>query len=172
MPSSLSALGNVINALTDAKSTHVPYRDSKLTRVLQEAIGGNSRTTLIVCASEAASNEAETVSTLRFGTRAKSIKNKAVVNVERSPAQLRALLERAERRVSRLSQYVTALESELSAYRCGETPKATAKLSDDELSPAETPKQRLQRSDSARAGVPDDALRARLAELESSLADA
>ncbi len=62
---SLSALGNVINALTDTKSTHVPYRDSKLTRVLQEALGGNSRTALIINCSPATYNEMETLSTLR-----------------------------------------------------------------------------------------------------------
>ncbi len=45
---SLSALGNVINALTDPKFNHIPYRDSKLTRLLQESIGGNSKTTLII----------------------------------------------------------------------------------------------------------------------------
>lgn len=45
---SLSALGNVINSLTDPKFNHIPYRDSKLTRLLQESIGGNSKTTLII----------------------------------------------------------------------------------------------------------------------------
>lgn len=53
----MAALGNVINALTDGKSTHVPYRDALLTRVLQNALGGNSRTTLVVCASEAQADE-------------------------------------------------------------------------------------------------------------------
>jgi len=63
----------VINALTDGKSTHVPYRDSKLTRVLQESIGGNSKTSLIITCSPSIYNEAETISTLRFGNRAKVI---------------------------------------------------------------------------------------------------
>jgi len=66
---SLSALGNVINALTDGKSKHVPYRDSKLTRLLQESLGGNSRTTLIINCSPSSYNEEETLSTLRFGIR-------------------------------------------------------------------------------------------------------
>jgi kinesin family protein 5 len=57
---SLSALGNVINALTDGKSSHVPYRDSKLTRILQEALGGNSRTALIIACSPSTYNEQET----------------------------------------------------------------------------------------------------------------
>jgi kinesin family protein 5 len=66
---SLSALGNVINSLTDGKSSHIPYRDSKLTRILQESLGGNSRTTLIINCSPSSCNDAETISTLRFGMR-------------------------------------------------------------------------------------------------------
>ena len=64
---SLSSLGNVINSLTDGKSSHIPYRDSKLTRVLQECIGGNAKTTLIIACSPSTWNEMETLSTLRFG---------------------------------------------------------------------------------------------------------
>lgn len=65
---SLSALGNVINALVEG-SAHVPYRDSKLTRILQESLGGNARTTIVICCSPAQYNEAETRSTLLFGMR-------------------------------------------------------------------------------------------------------
>ena len=64
---SLTALGQVINALTDGKSSHVPYRDSKLTRLLQESLGGNSKTSLIIACSPSVFNEEETRSTLRFG---------------------------------------------------------------------------------------------------------
>ncbi|XP_031276558.1 kinesin-like protein KIN-1 [Pistacia vera] len=73
---SLSALGNVINALTcsPGKANHIPYRDSKLTRILQDALGGNSRTALLCCCSPSSSNAPESLSTLRFGTRAKHIK--------------------------------------------------------------------------------------------------
>ncbi|KAG8046352.1 hypothetical protein GUJ93_ZPchr0008g13685 [Zizania palustris] len=71
---SLSALGNVINALTTGKPNHVPYRDSKLTRILQDALGGNSRSALLCCCSPSASNAPESLSTLRFGTRTKLIK--------------------------------------------------------------------------------------------------
>ena len=77
---SLTALGLVINALTDGKSAHIPYRDSKLTRVLQESLGGNSKTCLIITCSPSNFNEAETISTLRFGKRAKQIKNKPKIN--------------------------------------------------------------------------------------------
>lgn len=93
---SLSALGNVINALTDRRNSHVPYRDSKLTRMLQESLGGNSKTSLIVTCSPSTYNEAETVGTLRFGQRAKMIKNVAKVNQERSVEELKAILDKRE----------------------------------------------------------------------------
>jgi len=93
---SLSALGNVINALTDRKAAHIPYRDSKLTRMLQQSLGGNSKTSLIVTCSPSAFNEAETISTLRFGQRAKMIKNVAKVNQERSAEELKLLIDKRE----------------------------------------------------------------------------
>ncbi|KVI03184.1 Kinesin, motor domain-containing protein [Cynara cardunculus var. scolymus] len=74
---SLSVLGNVINALTSSqqgKAYHVPYRDSKLTRILQDALGGNSQTALLCCCSPSLCNLSESLSTLRFGARAKHIK--------------------------------------------------------------------------------------------------
>ncbi|KAG9318497.1 P-loop containing nucleoside triphosphate hydrolase protein [Chiua virens] len=111
---SLSALGMVINALTDSK-----YRDSKLTRILQESLGGNSRTTLIINCSPSAYNEAETLSTLRFGIRAKSIKNTARVNQELSPLELKGLLSKAQLANTRNLAYIQALEAELSAWRSG-----------------------------------------------------
>jgi kinesin family protein 5 len=61
----------VIKALTDGTSTHVPYRDSKLTRILQESLGGNSKTSLIITCSPALFNKEETIGTLKFGKRAK-----------------------------------------------------------------------------------------------------
>ncbi|KEY65543.1 hypothetical protein S7711_08224 [Stachybotrys chartarum IBT 7711] len=118
---SLSALGMVINALTDGKSSHVPYRDSKLTRILQESLGGNSRTTLIINCSPSSYNDAETLSTLRFGTRAKSIKNKAKVNAELSPAELKALLKKAQGQVTNFESYIFNLEGEVQQWRAGET---------------------------------------------------
>nr|AAF14525.1 kinesin-like protein Klp3 [Schizosaccharomyces pombe] len=89
---SLSTLGMVINSLTDSKLSHVPYRDSKLTRILKESLGGNSRTTLIINCSPDSYNATETLSTLRFGHRAKSIKNKAVVNSELSVDEMKRQL--------------------------------------------------------------------------------
>ncbi|KAI9911913.1 hypothetical protein PsorP6_009619 [Peronosclerospora sorghi] len=110
---SLSALGMVINALTDSHITHVPYRDSKLTRVLQESIGGNSRTALIINVSPSSFNTSETISTLRFGMRAKSIKNKAVVNEQRSVAEYEALLAAAQKKIAKQHTYIIALEARL-----------------------------------------------------------
>ena len=117
---SLSALGMVINALTDGKTQHVPYRDSKLTRILQESLGGNSRTTLIVNCSPVAYNAEETVSTLRFGVRAKAIKNNAHVNAELSPDELRAQLRRAHAQSHAHKRHIHALEHELRAWRSGQ----------------------------------------------------
>ncbi|KIM65288.1 hypothetical protein SCLCIDRAFT_537986 [Scleroderma citrinum Foug A] len=116
---SLSALGMVINALTDPKTKHIPYRDSKLTRILQESLGGNSRTTLIINCSPSAYNEAETLSTLRFGIRAKSIKNTARVNQELSPLELKGLLSKAQLANTRHLAYIQALEAELAIWRSG-----------------------------------------------------
>jgi len=117
---SLSALGNVINSLTDGTSRHIPYRDSKLTRILQESLGGNSRTTLIINCSPSSFNDAETLGTLRFGMRAKTIKNKARMNVELSPAELKHLLKEAKGRVVLFQEYVGELEGELTLWRGGE----------------------------------------------------
>ncbi|KAL0254443.1 Kinesin heavy chain [Diplodia seriata] len=117
---SLSALGMVINALTDGKSSHVPYRDSKLTRILQESLGGNSRTTLVINCSPSSYNDSETLSTLRFGMRAKSIKNKAKVNAELSPAELKALLKKAQSQVTTFETYISSLHDEVHQWRAGQ----------------------------------------------------
>ncbi|KAL8747204.1 MAG: hypothetical protein Q9190_000870, partial [Brigantiaea leucoxantha] len=118
---SLSALGMVINSLTDGKSTHIPYRDSKLTRILQESLGGNSRTTLIINCSPSSYNDAETISTLRFGVRAKAIKNKAKINAELSPLELKQLLKKAQSQVTTYENYVNSLEGEVQLWRGGES---------------------------------------------------
>ncbi|CAE6996136.1 hypothetical protein CFE70_000245 [Pyrenophora teres f. teres 0-1] len=118
---SLSALGMVINCLTDSKTQHIPYRDSKLTRILQESLGGNSRTTLIINCSPSSYNDAETLGTLRFGMRAKTIKNKAKVNAELSPAELKAMLKKIQGQVTTFENHIGALETEVTLWRGGET---------------------------------------------------
>jgi kinesin family member 17 len=86
---SLSALGNVISALVDGKTKHVPYRDSKLTRLLQDSLGGNTKTLMISCISPADYNYEETLSTLRYASRAKNIANKPKINEDPKDAMLR-----------------------------------------------------------------------------------
>lgn len=80
----LLALGNVISALGDEKKRkegmHVPYRDSKLTRLLQDSLGGNSKTVMIACISPADINAEETLNTLKYANRARNIQNKPVAN--------------------------------------------------------------------------------------------
>ncbi|KAJ6366835.1 hypothetical protein OIU77_003254 [Salix suchowensis] len=80
----LLALGNVISALGDEKKQkegmHVPYRDSKLTRLLQDSLGGNSKTVMIACISPADINAEETLNTLKYANRARNIQNKPVAN--------------------------------------------------------------------------------------------
>ncbi|XP_068204357.1 osmotic avoidance abnormal protein 3-like isoform X3 [Palaemon carinicauda] len=90
---SLSALGNVISALVDGKSKHIPYRDSKLTRLLQDSLGGNTKTLMVACLSPADNNYDETLSTLRYANRAKNIKNKPKINEDPKDAMLREYQE-------------------------------------------------------------------------------
>lgn len=86
---SLTCLSLVIHALTDANSSHVPYRNSKLTRLLSSSLGGNSKTLLIACISMSRKNLDETLSTLRFASRTKRVKNCAKVNEDAKDALLR-----------------------------------------------------------------------------------
>ena len=86
---SLTALGNVISALIDGKTQHIPYRDSKLTRLLQDSLGGNTKTVMIAACSPADYNYEETLSTLRYAARAKAIKNKPKVNEDPKDALLK-----------------------------------------------------------------------------------
>ncbi|OMJ90375.1 hypothetical protein SteCoe_7291 [Stentor coeruleus] len=111
---SLNTLGQVINQLTDGKASHVPYRDSKLTRILQDSLGGNSKTAIIITCSPALSNESETISTLRFGFRAKSIKNKPKVNRELTMAELKLKLAKIEEELRKKAIKISTLEQALS----------------------------------------------------------
>ncbi|XWS23987.1 hypothetical protein CRYUN_Cryun28dG0062500 [Craigia yunnanensis] len=106
----LLALGNVISALGDEKKRkeggHVPYRDSKLTRLLQDSLGGNSKTVMIACVSPADTNAEETLNTLKYANRARNIQNKAVINRDPMAAQLQ-----------RMRSEIEQLQAELLFYR-------------------------------------------------------
>ena len=101
---SLSALGNVISALVDGHSSHIPYRDSKLTRLLQDSLGGNTKTIMIAVASPADYNYDESLSTLRYASRAKSIQNKPKINEDPKDALLRQYLEQINELKKQLAQ--------------------------------------------------------------------
>ncbi|XP_075713361.1 kinesin-like protein KIF21A isoform X6 [Rhinoderma darwinii] len=105
----LLALGNVISALGDKskKSTHVPYRDSKLTRLLQDSLGGNSQTVMIACVSPSDRDFMETLNTLKYANRARNIKNKVMVNQDRTSQQINSLRNEITRLQLELMEYKT-----------------------------------------------------------------
>jgi DNA repair exonuclease SbcCD ATPase subunit len=110
----LLVLGNVISALGDSKKrgrVHVPYRDSKLTRMLQDSLGGNSQTVMIACVSPSETNMHETLNALRYANRARNIQNKPIVNRDRDSAL-----------IVELKRQVQALAMELLRLRSGESP--------------------------------------------------
>ncbi len=94
---SLSALGNVISALSEGKSKHIPYRDSKLTRLLQDSLGGNTKTLMVAAIGPADFNFDESLSTLRYANRAKNIQNKPKINEDPKDTMLREFKEEIER---------------------------------------------------------------------------
>ncbi|CAH1790380.1 unnamed protein product [Owenia fusiformis] len=117
---SLSALGNVISALADGNKSHIPYRDSKLTRILQESLGGNARTTVIICCSPASFNESETKSTLQFGQRAKTIKNVVQINEELTAEEWKRRYEKEKEKNAKLKAMLVKYELELNKWRSGD----------------------------------------------------
>ena len=110
---SLSALGQVINALASEKQGHIPFRDSKLTRILQDSLGGNSRTVLVVNISASIFDTSETLSTLRFGMRAKGIQTRVTLNqLHRSVEELELLLKTKEEIIDTLLIEIESLKQE------------------------------------------------------------
>lgn len=101
----LLALGSVINALSESKA-HVPYRQSKLTRLLQDALGGNSNTFFLACVSPADTNASETLSTLKYANRARTIENAVVRNVDPAVAE-----------IQKWQNYANLLQNELLAVK-------------------------------------------------------
>uniref|UniRef100_A0A1B0CHL4 Putative kinesin-like protein n=1 Tax=Lutzomyia longipalpis TaxID=7200 RepID=A0A1B0CHL4_LUTLO len=151
---SLSALGNVISALADGNKTHIPYRDSKLTRILQESLGGNARTTIVICCSPASFNESETKSTLEFGKRAKTVKNVVCVNEELTAEEWKRRYEREKEKVGRLKGKVEKLEAELARWRAGETVSADEQINLQDPMEASTPNVEVTEPEVPTAPVP------------------
>ena len=143
---SLSTLGLVINNLTDGKSTHIPYRDSKLTRVLQESRGGKARTALIISCSAAKDNLDETIGTLKVGARAKQVKNKPKINKELTVQELKFLLAESKDACARKEKRIVQLELELRKFSIA-VPSET-NLSDADLKKLEL----LQKAADKKAG--------------------
>lgn len=101
---SLCALGNVISALVDGKNSHIPYRDSKLTRLLQDSLGGNSKTVIVATIGPTSCHYEETLATLRFANRAKNIKNRPKINEDPKDALLREFQEEIARLKAQLEE--------------------------------------------------------------------
>jgi len=99
---SLSCLGNVINSLLEKEREHIPYRESKLTYLLQDSLGGNSKTILIATASLSSLCYSETMSTLKFAKRAKQIKNLPKINKNESVSNLLQTIDILKKRISDL----------------------------------------------------------------------
>lgn len=138
--SGLLALGNVISALGDERkrASHVPYRQSKLTRMLQDSLGGNSRTVMVACISPAEGSLEETLNTLKYANRARNIRNVAVVNRaeerevgegEEEVLRLKAELDRLQNE-NRLEQAASDREQELES-KVLELQEETRRLSND-----------------------------------------
>ncbi|CAG8459131.1 17870_t:CDS:2 [Dentiscutata erythropus] len=127
--SGLLALGNVISALGDPNkarhTTHVPYRDSKLTRLLQDSLGGNAQTLMIACVSPIEYNMNETISTLKYANRARNIKNLASVNQE----------EAGWNDVNHLQNLVMKLRGEISALKAAAAQNAQRSQDGGSVSP-------------------------------------
>ncbi|XP_061227338.1 kinesin-like protein KIF7 [Neopsephotus bourkii] len=128
--SSLLALGNVISALGDPrrKSSHIPYRDSKITRILKDSLGGNAQTVMIACVSPSSSDFDESLNTLNYANRAQNIQNKAVVNcrketehVEELHRQIKSLQKALEQRHRSETRIINRSST---AKRCAPDPTA------------------------------------------------
>uniref|UniRef100_G3QZL0 Kinesin family member 7 n=1 Tax=Gorilla gorilla gorilla TaxID=9595 RepID=G3QZL0_GORGO len=120
--SSLLALGNVISALGDPqrRGSHIPYRDSKITRILKDSLGGNAKTVMIACVSPSSSDFDETLNTLNYASRAQNIRNRATVNWR--PEAERPPEEAAGAAARKVRDWLCAVEGERSALSSASGP--------------------------------------------------
>jgi kinesin family protein 3/17 len=141
---SLSALGNVINALVDGGG-HVPFRDSKLTRLLQDSLGGNTKTVMLVAVGPADWNFDETISTLRYANRAKNIKNKPKINEDPKDAMLREFQEEIAKLKSMLSKSGSSIATLATEQQALTQQQATPQqqVAPQQIATAETVEQRV-----------------------------
>lgn len=116
--SSLSALGKVVLALASDKARHIPYRDSKLTRILQNSLGGNSYTTLLTTVDPSAANYEESLNSLFFADRCQNVQNKPIQNVAKADA------EGNERQISKLTLEIVNLKHQLEVAGAAQGPGA------------------------------------------------
>lgn len=125
--SGLLALGNVISALGDEtrRATHIPYRDSKLTRLLQDSLGGNSQTLMLACVSPADTNFMETLNTLKYANRARNIKNRVTVNQDFAGSSME---------VNQLKALVSRLRMEIASLRAADSSHSATTASHDTTS--------------------------------------
>jgi len=115
---SLSALGNVMNSLTEG-GNHIPYRDSVLTKLLSDSLGGNCKTVLLIAASESSYSVEETVNTMRFGERAKKIKNTAKINAEKTIAEYKREAITMKKKIVKQSKMIQCLQHDLELSKNG-----------------------------------------------------
>lgn len=175
---SLSILGNVISALVDGKSTHIPYRNSKLTRLLQDSLGGNSKTVMCANISPADMNYVETISTLRYVGRAKNIQNFATVNDEPKTALLRQFQEQIAELKRQLEDGMDELGSsegdDTVDMAIEEDELAVARSEEDQVSPKKkSGKKQMEKSgDKEKTDAEKELLEKRAKETEHELKEA
>lgn len=134
---SLSVLGNVISALVDGKTSHIPYRNSKLTRLLQDSLGGNSKTVMIATISASENDYEETVSTLRYANRAKNIQNHTHVNEPPEDTMLKQFQNEIIALRAQLEKH-NGLEEEVDTPLKTKKKRQSSAIRETETSPIET----------------------------------
>ena len=132
---SLAALGNVISSLVEGggRSRHIPYRDSKLTRLLQDSLGGNTKTVMIANIGPADYNFDETMSTLRYANRAKNIKNKPKINEDPKDAMLREYQDEIAKLKAMLQEQGGALDEDAGAGPMSPAPLSPGGTGEEEV---------------------------------------